>query len=237
MCVVIYYIVDGKGTALDAHLVFHSCDFDSFNDAILNTSPNDPDPYTVGIIELFIELGQPNIEFGKVFTPEIISTLKFEEPICNELGLDCGPKRVQFNVRNFLPKNTFQYYYYEGSVTTPNCDEKVRWFVLKDRITLSQNQLDSTLRTFYSTELITLSNNIRPIQNNIGDVYDCNGISHQQKQDNSQNNYVNDFTRFNVYNFGPHIYNPNNNIVRYNSRPKNAGKYRRSYPREYSFKY
>jgi carbonic anhydrase len=38
------------------------------------------------------------------------------------------------------------YYTYHGSLTTPECDEGVTWYVMKDHITMSQAQYDQ-LRT------------------------------------------------------------------------------------------
>ena len=36
---------------------------------------------------------------------------------------------------DLLPKN-LDYYFYEGSLTTPDCDEIVQWFVLKQTISV-----------------------------------------------------------------------------------------------------
>ena len=46
---------------------------------------------------------------------------------------------------NFLPSNR-DYYYYEGSLTTPDCTESVQWFVLKNRIKVPSAFL-ATLRS------------------------------------------------------------------------------------------
>ena len=48
----------------------------------------------------------------------------------------------------FLPPKSHSYYYYVGSLTTPKCDEPVRWFVMKDRITVPRSYL-VLLRAMY----------------------------------------------------------------------------------------
>ena len=47
---------------------------------------------------------------------------------------------VQISPRDLMPA-ALDYYSYEGSLTTPPCSEGVRWFVLKDPVTLSAQQL------------------------------------------------------------------------------------------------
>jgi carbonic anhydrase len=45
-----------------------------------------------------------------------------------------------FNAGSFLPRDR-AYYRYEGSLTTPPCSEGVHWIVLKDRVTVSNDDL------------------------------------------------------------------------------------------------
>ena len=45
-----------------------------------------------------------------------------------------------FNPRNFLPANR-DYYQYEGSLTTPPCSEGVHWIVIKEPVTVSNEDL------------------------------------------------------------------------------------------------
>ena len=58
---------------------------------------------------------------------------------------------------DLLPSN-LDYYYYQGSLTTPRCDEKVRWFLLKNTIGVPQTYL-AKLRTVQdkSGEAITFN--------------------------------------------------------------------------------
>lgn len=42
---------------------------------------------------------------------------------------------------NFLPNNIHRFFTYEGSLTTPNCTEGVRWIVFKKPIPLSETQV------------------------------------------------------------------------------------------------
>ena len=55
-----------------------------------------------------------------------------------------------------LPDNK-SYYHYNGSLTTPPCNEVVNWYLLKDPIEASKKQLDRMSQI--------LNNNHRPVQN------------------------------------------------------------------------
>lgn len=50
------------------------------------------------------------------------------------------------NIYNLLPGDTFHYYTYEGSLTTPPCTENVKWFVLHDTVKLSKTQVTAAPR-------------------------------------------------------------------------------------------
>lgn len=52
------------------------------------------------------------------------------------------------NVDEFLPANR-EYWNYSGSLTTPPCSEGVRWFVLKGKIKVSQNQVSEFEQFFH----------------------------------------------------------------------------------------
>ena len=43
---------------------------------------------------------------------------------------------------NLLPKNQDNYFRYEGSLTTPTCDESVIWTVLTEPNSLSKRQVN-----------------------------------------------------------------------------------------------
>ena len=62
----------------------------------------------------------------------------------------------------FLPPD-HSYYYYQGSLTTPGCDEKVQWFVMRQHITVSRSVL-RTLRDMQTEGGEKLTFNYRDVQ-------------------------------------------------------------------------
>ena len=63
---------------------------------------------------------------------------------------------VTINAAALLPANTDAYYHYQGSLTTPPCSEIVNWYVLKDPIKVSDEQVAQFAKA--------VGDNARPIQ-------------------------------------------------------------------------
>ena len=68
----------------------------------------------------------------------------------------------------FLPKNLDNFYRYNGSLTTPGCEEIVVWTIFRERIEISQHQMDVlrqiTHKHYGMNETEDLANNFRPAQ-------------------------------------------------------------------------
>lgn len=62
---------------------------------------------------------------------------------------------AQLNAQDLLPKNQ-SFYHFKGSLTTPPCTEGVEWFVMKDAVQVSKQQVEK----FVSM----VGHNARPVQ-------------------------------------------------------------------------
>jgi len=98
----------------------------------------------LAVVGVFMAPGRANATFNK-----IVSTMPAEEgaPVPADTAID--PK-------DLLPVRR-AYYHYEGSLTTPPCSETVDWFVLADRIEVSEADI-ARFAKLYPT-------NARPVQN------------------------------------------------------------------------
>ena len=65
-----------------------------------------------------------------VFTYGIFSQLDVKEIV--KYGATISVSGIRMS--SLLPDNTGDYYYYQGSLTTPDCNESVQWFLLKNTI-------------------------------------------------------------------------------------------------------
>ncbi len=68
-------------------------------------------------------------------------------------GPEVQPDGVMFNPANLLPRE-YEFYSYEGSLTTPPCTEGVRFFILKSQVNISRDQV----------EQFPFKKNARPVQ-------------------------------------------------------------------------
>ncbi len=68
-----------------------------------------------------------------------INTLWTHAPLAE--GPEVAPDGVMFNPANLLPRE-YEFYSYEGSLTTPPCTEGVRFFILKSQVNIAREQVD-----------------------------------------------------------------------------------------------
>jgi carbonic anhydrase len=104
--------VDGQAYDMEVHLMHQASD-----------------GKTAGVT-VFLKAGKANETVQKIWE-HMPGTESKEEEV----------PRVEINPANLLPANTAAYYAYNGSVTAPPCTEGVRWFVLKDPVSVSSEQI------------------------------------------------------------------------------------------------
>jgi carbonic anhydrase len=55
-------------------------------------------------------------------------------------GPEVAPDNVAFNPTNLLPRE-MEFYHYDGSLTTPPCTEKVKFYILKTQVNIGKEQI------------------------------------------------------------------------------------------------
>jgi carbonic anhydrase len=63
---------------------------------------------------------------------------------------------IRIDPADVLPKDTSKYYHWVGSLTTPPCSENVQWYLMKDTLSASKDQIEA-FRKYYD-------HNYRPTQ-------------------------------------------------------------------------
>jgi len=143
---------DGQKFPMELHIVLHNQDkYKEFVKA------KDKD-YGVAVISFVYEV-KPDDNGGLEQVVEALPQVKKPSP----------DKYISLNssvtLKQFLPRNGFsgRYYHYEGSLTTPECDQKVTWTLFPDPIPVSEKQLNAfrALETFGGRKMV---DNNRPVQ-------------------------------------------------------------------------
>lgn len=118
------HTVDGQSYAAELHLVH----WNSSKYADCGEAAGYPDG--LAVLGVFLKVGAKNPEFQKIV--DLIPSISHrgEKAVVNEV---IDPVKL-------LP-NTFAYWTYLGSLTTPPCAESVTWIVFKEPIEVSEDQL------------------------------------------------------------------------------------------------
>lgn len=111
------HLIDGRASELEIHFVHTK----------QNAPSSDQSYYAVIAVMAEVDYVE-GCGPWKQLSPEIVS--QYEDTVFID----------QFRFDSLLPEN-LDYYYYEGSLTTPPCTERVLWFVLKNKIQVPASYL------------------------------------------------------------------------------------------------
>jgi carbonic anhydrase len=140
-----YITIDGKFyKLLQFHMHTHSeSRIDGKQSDLVAHIVHQSDDGELAVVGVFFEEGEENIEITNYwdFMPKNSGETSFITDV---------------NVSKLLPADLSGYYHFMGSLTTPPCTEGVKWFILKDKQTISKEQIDALRKIF--------PDNYRPIQ-------------------------------------------------------------------------
>lgn len=103
--------------------------------------------------------------FFQVSTSENANFAPIVSGLSNVVQKDQTHSITGFKLKDFMTVNMGKFYRYQGSLTTPTCDESVTWTVFADALSMSETQLAS-FRALYedTTSTKQMVNNYRPPQ-------------------------------------------------------------------------
>jgi carbonic anhydrase len=118
--------IDGKASAMVAHLMYQSGDGKVIGVAVL------------------LKAGRPNSTIQQIWDHMPMTESKVRADFSHE---DEEVAAVKINPAGLLPE-TFGYYTYMGSVTAPPCTEGVSWYVLKTPVDMSVAQIKAFAKLY-----------------------------------------------------------------------------------------
>jgi len=180
--------LNGEAFPMELHMVHWNTKYESVEEAVnrqdglavvaflYQISTNDNEDLT-GIVSLLEHLNHPEMtsKLAKnyheiMFQPRSRQLAKdyykvMLQPRYSQSSHSTHNQELNMKLESFLPSDhaSGSYYYYQGSLTTPTCDESVLWTVFDTPLTVSEEQMES-FRKINGFEGETLSNNFRKEQ-------------------------------------------------------------------------
>ncbi|XP_072024772.1 carbonic anhydrase 7-like isoform X2 [Amphiura filiformis] len=128
------HTLNGKHYPAEMHIVHWDRDnYQSIGEAVGHKNG-------LAVLGVFLEVGKPNPTFDELV--QVIDKIMFKDDKHTFPGV--------FPIAGLMPQkeDLKNYFYYEGSLTTPHCNEVVQWIVYKTPIEVSLKQLQA-LRSVY----------------------------------------------------------------------------------------
>lgn len=142
------HTLDGIRYMAELHVVHYNSDkYKSFDEAI-------DKPDGLAVLAFFYEDGH----FENTYYSDFINNLSKIKYAGQSMNIS------SINVRSMLPENLNHFFRYQGSLTTPPCDESIIWTVFDTPITLSHNQIRKLESTLMDHENKTIWNDYRMAQ-------------------------------------------------------------------------
>ena len=149
---------------MEMHLVHWNKEVvETYEDAIKQQHYN-----SLAVLAIHFKIGKSNKKFDPLFKS------------ARKVRMQGQHTKIEQDIilEDFLPHNVDKFYRYNGSLTTPGCNEIVVWTIFKESVEISQDQMDYLRTTTYvhkgESGARALSNNYRPTQplhdRNVADV-------------------------------------------------------------------
>merc|ERR1719365_29199 len=154
------HTMDGKEYPIEVHLVHVNTKY------YVDGAPSQKNfdmPDGLAVLGIFYEISEEdNANLTTILSK--VSEVAVEAKRRRKTGR-AGSVDLDMNLAldSLLPADTTQYYYYQGGLTTPDCNEAVLWTNLKATQTISEAQLE-IFRSMTDSDGVTLNNNYRPPQ-------------------------------------------------------------------------
>ncbi|XP_019880549.1 putative carbonic anhydrase 3 [Aethina tumida] len=140
------HTVDGSSYPLELHLVHHAKQYGNLTEAL-------KDPQGVAVFGVLFDISPDDDNLLK----PLISVMKSVKSNNDLREMD------NFNVLYFLPRDTAGYFRYDGSLTTPGCNEGILWTVFTNTLPISKQQVEA-FAEINDSEGKNLQENFRSLQ-------------------------------------------------------------------------
>ncbi|XP_070825818.1 carbonic anhydrase 4b [Chaetodon trifascialis] len=142
------HTIDGERFPMEMHIVHIKEEYNSLSQAV-------KDPTGVAVLGFFFEESTSD---NKKFAP-LINALKNLTQPSSIMTLES----VSLEMFTLPEKNMTKYFRYDGSLTTPDCQQAVIWTLFENTILLSSNQLKAFSKLRFADKK-PMVNNYRPVQ-------------------------------------------------------------------------
>eukprot|EP00484_Ammonia_sp_Unknown_P000313 CAMPEP_0197024186 /NCGR_PEP_ID=MMETSP1384-20130603/4810_1 /TAXON_ID=29189 /ORGANISM="Ammonia sp." /LENGTH=362 /DNA_ID=CAMNT_0042452531 /DNA_START=39 /DNA_END=1127 /DNA_ORIENTATION=+ len=174
------HTANGQAYPLEMHLVHFSCDYLVASQAVNDYASGavhekHDDDNVLAVVGVFFEIGEANPVIEQMLEDVIMEGVSEYHDPADKFGDHLLQLYYsEFDITGLLPTNK-EFIAYKGSLTTPPCYETVRWHVLKETMTVSQEQMDKFRSLLESTdEGDLMAPNYRPVQAlNDRTIYEC----------------------------------------------------------------